>query len=213
MQVRPPGMRRSTGITVEALIWPTWTGPGLCALCLLLVVASASWCAAEPAPDDLLALNAEGDFSHVIPDHTSMTISGAQLGGLIGLDLTVTIEFLDNTHLHPFIDASAGLSGMRYGLGAIYLTDPKKHWLMLSLLGHRGDDEINGGIGARAVIIDRWSDGAHRVEALYGVNRDKQTYLGVEGMLVVAGLSLTPGVYRDERTHEWRWALAYGIGF
>jgi hypothetical protein len=32
-------------------------------------------------------------------------------------------------------------------------------------------------------------------------------------MLVVAGLSLTPGVYRDERTHEWRWALAYGIGF
>ena len=209
-------MRRSTGITVEALIWPTWTGPGLCALCLLLVVASASWCAAEPAPDDLLALNAEGDFSHVIPDHTSMTISGAQLGGLIGLDLTVTIEFLDNTHLHPFIDASAGLSGMRYGLGAIYLTDPKKHWLMLSLLGHRGDDEINGGIGARAVIIDM-SKLVRIIEInetdMYVTVETGCTWRQLEGMLVVAGLSLTPGVYRDERTHEWRWALAYGIGF
>jgi hypothetical protein len=183
------------------------------ALRLLLALASAAWCGAEPAPDDILAVNAEADYTSLIPAHTALTISGAQLGGLIGLDVTATIEFLDNTHLHPFIDASAGLSGMRYGLGAIFLTDPRKHWLRLAFLGHQGDDEVNGGFGARAVIVDRWRDGAHREEALYGVSRDKQTYLGAEALVVVAGLSLTPGVYRDDRTHETRWALAYGLGF
>jgi hypothetical protein len=190
-------------------------GPAAGAVRLLLAMASASasWCAAEPAPDDILAINAEADYASLIPAHTALTLSGAQLGGLIGLDVTATIEFLDNTHLHPFIDTSAGLSGMRYGIGAIYLTDPRKHWLRLGFLGHQGDDEVNGGIGARAVIVDRWRDNAHREEALYGVSRDKQTYLGAEGMVVVAGLSLTPGIYRDDRTHEKRWALAYGLGF
>ena len=180
---------------------------------LVLALATASWCAAEPAPDDILAINAEGDYTRFIPDHTALTLSGAQFGGLIGLDLTATIEFLDDTHLHPFIDASAGLSGMRYGLGAIYLTDPRKHWLRLAFLGHQGDDEVNAGLGARAVIVDRWRDSDHREEALYGVSRDKQTYLGAEAMVVVAGLSLTPGFYREDRTHEKRWALAYGLGF
>ncbi len=202
-------MQRSPSRMVAA---PRPRGPAAGAACLL-AVASASWCAAEPAPDDILAVNAEADYTSLIPAHTALTLSGAQLGGLIGLDLTATIEFLDDTHLHPFIDASAGLSGMRYGLGAIYLTDPRKHWLRLSFLGHHGGDEVNGGLGARAVIIDRWRDGAHREEALYGVSRDKQTYLGAEGMVVVAGLSLTPGIYRDDRTHEKRWALAYGLGF
>ena len=161
----------------------------------------------------MLAISDHYDFFSLLPDHSSLTITGAQLGGLIGLEATATIEFLDNTHLHPFIDASAGLSGMRYGAGAIYLTDARKHWLKLSFLGHDGEDHVNGGIGARAVIVDRWRDGDHRVEALYGVSRDKQTYLGAEALLVVAGLSLTPGVYRDDRTHEKRWALAYGLGF
>jgi hypothetical protein len=192
---------------------PAWAAQAAGTLRLLLAMATTAWCAAEPAPDDILAVNADGDLYSLLPDHTALTITGAQLGGLIGLDLTATIEFLDNTHLHPFIDASAGLSGMRYGLGAIYLTNPRKHWLKLSFLGHQGEDEVNGGIGARAVIVDRWRDGAHREEALYGVSRDKQTYLGAEGMVVVAGLSLTPGVYRDDRTHEKRWALAYGLGF
>jgi hypothetical protein len=179
----------------------------------MMALASASWCAAEPAPDDILAVNEEGDSSILFPSHTSLTITGLQAGGLIGLDLTATVEILDNTHVHPFIDVSAGLSGMRYGAGAIYLTDPRKHWLRLSFLGHQGDEEVNGGIGARAVLIDRWRDDAHRDEALYGVSCDKQTYFGAEGMLVVAGVSLTPGVYREEHTHERRWALAYGLGF
>jgi hypothetical protein len=189
------------------------TGPAAGAARLLLALASASWCGAEPAPDDILAVNAEGDTSSLLPGRTSLTISGLQAGGLIGLDLTATIEFLTDTHVHPFVDTSAGLSGMRYGVGAIYLTDPRKHWLRLSFLGHQGDDVVNGGIGARVVMIDRWSDDTHRDEALYGVDRDKQTYLGAEGMVVVAGVSLIPGVYREEHTHETRWALAYGLGF
>jgi len=180
---------------------------------LLLALATASWCAAEPAPDDILAVSADGDLYSLLPSHTALTISGAQLGGLLGLDLTATIEFLDDTRLHPFVDSSAGLSGMRYGLGAIYLTDPRKHWWRFSDPGHPDEALLNCGIGARAVLIDRWRDSAHRVEALYGVSRAKQTYLGAEGMVVVAGVSLTPGIYRDDHTHETRWALAYGLGF
>jgi hypothetical protein len=192
---------------------PLRAGPAAGAARLALALAAASWCAAEPAPDDMLALNADADLSSLVPRHTSLTISGAQLGGLIGLDLTATVEFLDDTHFHPFIDTSAGLSGMRYGLGGIYLSDPKKHWFRFSPPARPEDTVVNYGIGARAVIVDRWRDGAHREEALYGVSRDKQTYLGAEGMVVVAGVSLTPGVYRDDRTHEKRWALAYGLGF
>ncbi len=180
---------------------------------LLLALSAAAGCAAEAPPADILALQADGDVYTLLPPHTSLAITGAQLGGLIGADLTVSIEFFDDTHLHPLIDTSAGVSGMRYGVGAIYLTDPRKHWLRLPGPGADEDARINQGYGLRAVIVDRWRDQAHRNEALFGVSRDKQTYLGAEGMVVVAGASLTPGIYRDDRTHQTRWALAYGLGF
>jgi hypothetical protein len=182
------------------------------AMCTVGLQAS-SLGAADPSSDDLLAVSANGDLMSIVPAHTSVTLTGVELGGLIGLGISASLEFATNSRFHPFLDATAGLSGIRYGIGVIALTEPRKRWLSFASDEHPQDYPVNAGLGVRAVLVDRWNDGTHRTEAEYGESRDKQTYLGLESMAVVAGLSLTPGVYRDTRTHQSRFALAYGIGF
>ena len=143
--------------------------------------------------------------------------SGYALGGMFGLSASGHLQLADNT---PFIDVGLGLSGYRLGLGQVWFLNGDAPWLKYSSRGiTNGDSTVinhhftaNAAFGARVVFIHRWyGDDIHRPEAAWGIRTHAGNYLGVEGLAVVCGFALTPGVYTRGRGAVW--AVSYGVGY
>jgi hypothetical protein len=133
---------------------------------------------------------------------------GQSFGGMLGIAASEDLGVSDS----PFIDGALGIAGFRLGFGMAYYFNDDAPWFDCDL--SKGSCKANAALGVRAVLVHRWfGSDAHRPEAIWGARTPLGNYLGIEGIVTIAGVSVMPGIYSATRDRDTLWAVAYGVGF